>query len=283
MASSTPIMAIDDIVNSRARAASMSAPFCSRHETLTIGDTFKSVELKLMKTAIVIGVGPDRGLGAQLCKRFAASGLHVIVAGRTKSAIEAVASEIAASGGEATAMVADATSEKDIVALFDRAGAELELAIYNAGNNTPGRIVEMDAAYFEQSWRVVCFGGFLFGREAVKRMLPNKAGTLLFTGASASLRGRSGFGAFNASKAALRTLAQAMAKEYAPDGIHVGHVVVDGAIAGDKIFNRFPDAASREDALVSIEGIVDAFEFLYRQPPRAWSFELDVRTFKEKW
>jgi NAD(P)-dependent dehydrogenase (short-subunit alcohol dehydrogenase family) len=237
----------------------------------------------MMKTAVVIGVGPDRGLGAQLCKRFAGNGLHVIVAGRTQSTIDVVTKEIASSGGKATAVVADATDEKDIVALFDRAGTELELAIYNAGNNTPGRIVEMDAAYFEQSWRVVCFGGFLFGREAVKRMLPGKNGTLLFTGASASLRGRAGYGAFNSSKAALRTLAQAMAKEYAADGIHVGHVVVDGAIAGDKIFQRFPDAASREDSLVSIEGIVDAFEFLYRQPQRAWSFELDVRTSREKW
>ena len=94
-----------------------------------------------MKTAIVIGVGPDRGLGAQLCKRFAAGGLNVIVAGRTKSAIEAVAGEIVSSGDKATAVVADTTSEADVVALFDRAGTELDLAIYNAGNNTPGRIV----------------------------------------------------------------------------------------------------------------------------------------------
>jgi len=141
----------------------------------------------------------------------------------------------------------------------------------------------MEASYFEQSWRVVCFGGFLFGREAVRRMVPQRSGTLLFTGASASLRGRSGYGAFNSAKAGLRTLAQAMAKEYAADGIHVGHVVVDGAIAGDKIFQRFHDAAKREESLVSIEGIVDAFAFLYRQPPRAWSFEVDVRTSKEKW
>ena len=236
-----------------------------------------------MTTAIVIGVGPDRGLGAQLCKRFAADGRKVIVAGRTKSAIEAVANGIVSAGGQAVPFVADATSEADIVALFDAAGAELELAIYNAGNNTPGRVAEMDAEYFERSWRVACFGGFLFGREAVRRMLPNKAGTLLFTGASASLRGRAGYGAFNSAKAGLRALAQAMAKEYAADGIHVGHVVVDGAIAGDKIFQRFPDAAGREDALVSIEGIVDAFAFLHRQPPRAWSFEVDVRTSKEKW
>jgi NAD(P)-dependent dehydrogenase (short-subunit alcohol dehydrogenase family) len=236
-----------------------------------------------MKTAVVIGVGPDRGLGAQLCKRFAADGLKVIVAGRTRSAIEAVAGNIASAGGEAIPVVADATKETDIVALFDRAGAELDLAIYNAGNNTPGRIAEMEGDYFERSWRVACFGGFLFGREAVRRMVPKRAGTILFTGASASLRGRAGFGAFNSAKAGLRALAQAMAKEYAADGIHVGHVIVDGAIAGEKIFQRFPDAAGREDSLVSIEGIVDAFAFLYRQPPRAWSFEVDVRTNKEKW
>jgi NAD(P)-dependent dehydrogenase (short-subunit alcohol dehydrogenase family) len=236
-----------------------------------------------MKTAIVIGVGPDRGLGAQLCKRFATEGLKVIVAGRTLAALEAVAADIEKSGGQAVPLVADATRESDIVALFDAAGDELDLAIYNAGNNTPGKIIEMEADYFEKAWRVVCFGGFLFGREAVRRMVPKKTGTLLFTGASASLRGRPGFGAFNSAKAGLRTLAQAMAKEYAPDGIHVAHVVVDGAIAGDKIINRFPDAASRQDGLISIDGIVDGFAFLYRQPERAWSFELDVRTSREKW
>src|SRR5215475_7578017 len=237
----------------------------------------------MVKTAIVIGVGPDRGLGAQLCKRFAADGLKVIVAGRTLSALQAVADDIAKAGGTALPIVADATKESDIVALFDAAGDDLDLAIYNAGNNTPGRIADMEADYFEKAWRVVCFGGFLFGREAVRRMIPKRSGKLLFTGASASLRGRAGYGAFNSAKAGLRTLAQAMAKEYAPEGIHVGHVVVDGAIAGDKIFQRFPNAASREESLISIEGIVDAFAFLYRQPPRAWSFEVDVRTFKEKW
>jgi NAD(P)-dependent dehydrogenase (short-subunit alcohol dehydrogenase family) len=236
-----------------------------------------------MGTAIVIGVGPDQGLGAQLCKRFAAEGLNVLVAGRTKSALDAVVADIVAAGGRAASFVADATKESDIVALFDQAGSDLELAIYNAGNNTPGKIIDMEADYFEQSWRVVCFGGFLFGREAVRRMVPKAVGTLLFTGASASLRGRTGYGAFNSSKAGLRTLAQAMAKEYASDGIHVGHVVVDGAIGGEKIRKRFPDAANREDRLISIEGIVDGFVFLYRQPRRAWSFELDVRTSHENW
>ena len=141
-----------------------------------------------MKTAIVIGVGPDRGVGARLCKRFAADGLKVIVAGRTLFALQAVVDDITKAGGAAVPFVADATREGDIVALFDAAGDNLDLAIYNAGNNTPGKIIEMDADYFENAWRVVCFGGFLFGREAVRRMVPKKTGTLLFTGASASLR-----------------------------------------------------------------------------------------------
>lgn len=236
-----------------------------------------------MKTAVVIGVGPERGLGAQLCKRFAADGLRVIIAGRTQAAVDLLAQEIVRSGGQAVPIVADATSENDTRKLFDAAGDDLDLAIYNAGNNTPGKIIDMEASYFEQSWRVVCFGGFLFGREALGRMLPKKRGTILFTGASASLRGRPNYGAFNSAKAGLRTLAQAMAKEYAEDGIHVGHVVVDGAIAGDKIFNRFPDAASREESLISIEAIVNTFAFLYSQPARGWSFEVDVRTSRERW
>ena len=238
-----------------------------------------------MRKAVVIGVGPDRGLGAQLCKRFAAEGLHVLVAGRTQSALDAVAADIITGGGQATAVVADATQEADVTALFDQAGDGIELAIYNAGNNTPGRIVDMDAKYFEQGWRVVCFGGFLFGREAVRRMLRGGGGSVLFTGASASLRGRAGFGAFNSAKAGLRALAQAMAKEYGREGIHVGHVVVDGAIDGDKIHSRFPDAASRfgKDGLISVAGIVDAFVYLHRQPRAAWSFEVDLRTSQESW
>ena len=238
-----------------------------------------------MKTAVILGVGPDLGLGAQLCKRFAAEGLHVMVAGRTDASVEVVAEDIRSSGGAATGVVADATSEDDVRALFDRAGDELDLAIYNAGNNTPGRIIDMEADYFENSWRVGCFGGFLFGREAVRRMVPKGTGTVLFTGASASLRGRARFGAFNSAKGALRNLAQAMAKEYGADGIHVGHVVIDGPIAGDKIIKAFPEYAEKlgPEGMISIEGIVDGYVFLYRQPPRAWTFEIDVRTSKEQW
>ena len=241
------------------------------------------------KNAIVIGVGPEAGLGARLAERFASLGLTVFVAGRTQAQLDHVVKSITTNGGRATAVVTDATDEGAVRALFDQADAAasgaLEVAIYNAGNNTPGRIVDMEADYFERAWRVGCFGGFLFGREAVRRMLPQRRGTLLFTGASASLRGRANFGAFNAAKGALRNLAQAMAKEYGADYIHVGHVVIDGAIGGDKIIRGFPEYANRlgEEGMISLEGIVDAFQYLYKQPRNGWTFEVDVRTSQEKW
>ena len=193
-----------------------------------------------MKTAIVSGVGPLEGLGAQLCVRFASLGLHVVVAGRTQAKLDAVVDAIGGAGGSAQALIADATLEADTERLFEIAGSDLTVAIYNTGNNTPGRIADMSSEYFENSWRVCCFGGFLFGRAAINAFAGN-GGTLIFTGASASLRGRENFGAFNSSKGALRNLAQAMAKEYGRDGVHVGHVVVDGPIGGEKIKQGLPE------------------------------------------
>lgn len=239
-----------------------------------------------MDVAIVIGVGPAQGLGAGLCRRFAGHGFHVVAAGRTQARLDAVAAAIVADGGQASAIAADVTREADLVALFAQARAlgPLRLVIYNAGNNMPGTVAGMDAAYFEQAWRIGCFGAFVSAREALAAMA-GSGGTLLFTGASASLRGRANFGAFAAAKAALRTLAQAVAKEAGPQGIHVGHVIVDGVIDGDKAREKFPDYVARlgDEGLVSLEAIVDAYEFLWRQPPRGWTFELDLRTALESW
>ncbi|MEM7540472.1 MAG: SDR family NAD(P)-dependent oxidoreductase [Pseudomonadota bacterium] len=239
-----------------------------------------------MNTAIIMGVGPVDGLGGQLAKRFASLDLHVFIAGRTASSIDAVAADINAAGGKATAFKADATNETEVAELYTKAAAAgpVKLAIYNAGNNTPGALGEMSAEYFEASWRICCLGGFLFGREAIKHMR-GTGGALLFTGASASLRGRPNFGAFNSSKAALRVMAQAMAKEYGPEQVHVGHVVVDGAINGEKIKEGYPEFAEQlgEDGLIDLSAIVDAFEYLYQQPKRGWSFEVDVRTAIENW
>ncbi len=240
-----------------------------------------------ISTAIILGVGPEDGLGAALCKRFALLGKHILVAGRTKSKLDKVVSNIEANAGKATAFVTDSTCETQIKNLFDAANkiGPVDVAIYNVGNNFPGRIVGMDAEYFEAAWKACCFGGFLFGREAIRRMQSNNAGTILYTGASASLRGRAGFSAFNASKTALRTLAQAMAKEVGPEGIHVGHVVIDGLINGEKAHANYSDYAEQlgDEGMISIEGIVDAYEYLYKQPKTAWTFEVDVRTANENW
>jgi NAD(P)-dependent dehydrogenase (short-subunit alcohol dehydrogenase family) len=240
-----------------------------------------------MNKALVIGVGPEKGLGASIAARFAREGLHVFVAGRTAQSLEQLVQKIRSAGGTATAVVADATQEGQVQALFDQvyaAEGRLEVAVYNTGNNTPGTVTEMDASYFEHAWRVCCFGGFLFGREAARRMLP-EGGTLIFTGASASLRGRAGFAAFNSAKAALRNLAQAMAKELGPKGLHVGHVVVDGGIDGDKLRKGRPEMVQRfgEERLIDLSGLADAYWFLHQQPPRAWTFELDMRSKLEPW
>jgi NAD(P)-dependent dehydrogenase (short-subunit alcohol dehydrogenase family) len=236
-------------------------------------------------TAVVIGVGAERGLGATLCRRFANQALHVCVGGRTPSKIDRVAEQIRKEGGAATAIEADATSEESVIDLFRRAEAigPVDLAIYNAGNNMPGDLLTMEADFFERCWRVGCFGGFLFGREAARRMKPRGKGTILFTGASASMRGKPYFAAFTAAKGGLRNFAQSMAREFGPLGIHVGHVVVDGGIAGDRIEKGRPEFATAkgEEGLVDLGGIADLYEILYRQPRTAWSHEIDVRTFKE--
>ena len=237
--------------------------------------------------AIVVGVGPEAGLGGALCKRFAQEGMHVFVGGRTPAKVEAVAQSIRKAGGTATPVPGDTTSEKDVLALFDRAEAEgrgqLDLVVYNAGNAVLGALHDMETRVFEDAWRVGCLGGFLVGREAVRRMLPRGGGTVLFTGATASVRGRANTTAFAAAKAALRSLAQSMARAYGPQGIHVAHVVVDGGIAGDKIIKGIPQFAQAmgEDGLISLDGLADAYWYLYRQPKTAWTHELDLRTFKE--
>ena len=240
-----------------------------------------------MNVCVVLGVGPADGLGARLCQRFAGLDMHVYVAGRTRSKLDKVVELIQADGGQANARVCDATDEAQVVDLFAQASeiGSLALAIYNVGNNTPGNILDMQAEYFLQSWKSGCYGGFLLAREAMRHMQDNGSGTILFTGASASLRGKANFGAFNSAKAALRTLAQALAKEAGPLGIHVGHVIVDGAINGDKIRSNFPEYADRlgDDGMNNLDTIVDAYEYLFKQSKVGWSFEVDLRTAIESW
>jgi len=239
----------------------------------------------MTKSAVIIGVGPLRGLGAVLAQAVAREGLHVVVAGRSQDKLDAVSEAINQAGGKATAVVCDTTAEAQVIELVNRAEAigPLALAIYNAGNNMPGDFLEMEADYFDQCYRVGLFGGFLFSREALRKMTPRGEGCLIFTGASASMRGKPWFAAFAAAKGGLRNLAQSLAREFQPKGIHVGHVVIDGGIYGEKIETRVPDWYEEKGAegLIGLEGIADAYLYLYRQPRNAWTHELDLRTHLE--
>lgn len=237
------------------------------------------------ETAVIIGVGPIDGLGGELCRQAAASGLHVIVAGRTDAKISSVADAITSAGGHASAIVTDTTIETQVVSLFEQAEAigPVSLAIFNAGNNMPGEFVDMQADYFERAWRVGCFGGFLFAREALKAMLPRSSGSLLFTGASASLRGKAGFAAFTSAKAGLRTMAQSLARAYGPKGIHVAQVFIDGGINGERLRTKMPARFDElgEDRFIGLQGLADIYMYLHRQPRNAWTHEIDVRTHLE--
>jgi len=240
-------------------------------------------------TAAIVGVGAERGVGAALARRFAAEGYHVLVAGRTPEKIAAVARRIGAAGGSAEAVAVDTTREDEVVRLFDRAMSPgdgrdpADVVIFNAGNNQRIDFRELSAEQFEQFWRVGCFGGFLVGREAARRLAPLGRGTIIFTGASASLRGKPGFAHFAAAKAGLRMIAQSMAREYGPLGLHVAHVVIDGGVRGDRLLSRRPTLIEErgEDGLLGIEAIADTYWNIHRQQRSAWTHEVDVRPFRE--
>jgi NAD(P)-dependent dehydrogenase (short-subunit alcohol dehydrogenase family) len=236
-----------------------------------------------MAEAIVFGVGASAGLGGALCRRFARANLGVLAAGRTQAKLDGVVGEITRAGGRASSILCDVTSESDVRKAFDEAGAPPKVVVYNAGNAMVRPLLEMDAGFFEEAWRVGCLGGFLVGREAARRMVPAGGGALLFTGATASLRARPPFTAFASAKAALRALAHGLAREFAPQGLHVAHVVVDGMIEGDQLLSRFPGAKERagEDGMLHPDAIADAYFALYAQPRSAWTLELDLRPYKE--
>lgn len=237
-------------------------------------------------TAIVIGVGAENGVGGALCRRIGRGGLHVLVGGRTREKIERVAAGVRSAGGQATPVVMDATRSADVERIFDaaeEAGSVPELVVYNAGNNQFSPLLEMSDAFFEDLWRLCCFGGFLTGREAARRMVPASGGSLLFTGATASLRARPPFTAFASAKAALRAVAHGMAREFGAQGLHVGHVVIDGVIDGDMVNGRMPVIKERlgAEGMLQVDEIADAFWMLHCQPKSTWTLELDLRPFKE--
>ena len=240
-----------------------------------------------MGGAIVFGVGAEAGLGGALCRRFANEGLAVFAVGRTQAKLEAVAAQISRSGRRAHAVAADVTEARDIAAAFDavekETGAPPELVVYNAGNMAAGQIAEMTDDFFEASWRVCAFGAFLCGREAARRMAPRGSGSLIFTGATSSLRSRPPFIAFAAAKAAERAVAHGLARELGPRGVHVAHVIVDGVIDGELVNTRAPQIKEKlgADGMISIDALADTYWMLHTQPRSAWTLELDLRPYKE--
>ena len=220
-----------------------------------------------MKRIAVIG-GAGEGLGAALGRRFAAGGFEAVLCSRSNN--EKV----------------DLSNESEVVALFDRleARAPVEVAVFNASAMHRGSILDTRAETFEKVWRVACYAGFLFGREAAKRMAPRGKGTILFTGASASLRGSANFAAFAAAKGGLRQVAQSMARELGAKGIHVAHVVIDGLIDNrrtrERVGERLKDLPA--DGMLATDAIADLFWQLHAQPRSAWTFEADLRPWAEK-
>jgi NAD(P)-dependent dehydrogenase (short-subunit alcohol dehydrogenase family) len=201
--------------------------------------------------------------------------------------LDTAVAAIAASGSRAFAKVCDLRDEEAVGELFDDVAAECgvpDLVVYNAGAQYRESILKTRGDMFEKVWRLSCFGGFLVGREAARRMLSRGSGTVIFTGATASTRGGANFAAFASAKFALRALAQSMARELGPQGIHVAHVVIDGAIDMPRIHKLFPDLAERtpEDGLLKPDDIASSYVAIHKQPRSAWTFELDLRPWAEK-
>ena len=240
------------------------------------------------RSAVVLGVGPTRGLGAAIARRFAREGFRVTVMGRSEEKIAAALADLKAAGADAEAVVGDVTDEaavRRVVAGAERADAPLEAAIFNAGGNWPRPFRDMDAEFLESMWRVNALAGFFFAKAALDVMLPRQRGVILFTGASGSLRGKAMFGGFAQAKAALRALAQTAAREFGPQGIHVAHVVVDGGIDGDRLNGFLPNLKDERgpDGLLDPDAIAENYWTLFQQPRSAWTHELDVRPWVESW
>ncbi len=239
------------------------------------------------ESAIIIGAGASDGVGGALARQFADNGLHAIIVGRTPEKVQKIADEITASGGSAEGVRADVTSEADQDALFALAAERGPVAavLYNAGNNAIIPFEQLDADTLESFWRVGCFGAFLTAKRTIPLLRDQGKGSLFFTGASGSMRGKPNFAHFASMKAGLRMLAQSLAREYGPQGVHVAHFVIDGVIDGEMVRSRFGEYLEQlgEDGCLKPEAIAEAFWHVHTQHRSAWTHELDLRPFKENW
>ncbi len=237
---------------------------------------------------VVLVVGAGDATGGAVARRFAREGYIACVTRRTADKLEPLVARIRADGGEAHGFGSDARSEEAVVALvaqIERDIGPIEVAVFNVGGNVRFSITETTERVYRKVWEMGCLAGFLVGREAAKVMLPREQGTILFTGATASLRGAAGFSAFAGAKHGLRALSQSMARELGPKGIHVAHVVIDGAIDTAFIQERFPDRYALKDrgGILDPDAIAEAYWNLHRQPRNAWTYEQDLRPWIEPW
>src|SRR5260370_4565356 len=242
----------------------------------------------MAEKASVLVVGAGDATGGAIARRFAREGLIACVARRNGEKLQSLVAEIEAQGGEAHAFGVDAREEDEVVSLFEtieRDVAPLDVVVFNIGANVNFPIRETTARVYRKVWEMACFAGFLTGREAARKMTPRGRGTIVFTGASSSIRGRSGFAAFTGAKHALRALAQSMAKELGPAGVHVAHVVIDGAIDTPWIRENFPERAALkpQDGILDPDAIAEMYWVLHKQPRSAWTHEIDLRPWMENW
>src|SRR5882757_546805 len=231
--------------------------------------------------AWIAGVGASAGLGAAVARRFAAAGLIVALTGRNTERLRAVTAEIVGAGGQAYALPGDVSSADDVRRLIAAVAAlgPLRVAVFNAGNAVRGTPLELSPEQFESTWRGSTYAGFLFAREVLPGLIAAGGGSLLFTGATASLRGRGPFVAFASAKAGLRSIAQSAAREYGPQGVHVAHVVIDGGIDGERLRTNAPHriAEAGAEGLLHPDAIAETYWQLHRQHRSAWTHELDLR------
>jgi short-subunit dehydrogenase len=234
----------------------------------------------------VIGAGD--ATGGAIARRFASGGYTVCVTRRDATKLQPLVDSIRAAHGNAHGFASDARKEQDVIALVERIENDIgaiEVLVFNVGVNARASILDETAERYFKIWETDCLAAFLNGREVAKRMVARGRGTILFTGATASLRGSANFAAFAGAKAALRALAQSMARELGPRNIHVAHVVVDGGIDTEFIRTNFPEryALKEQEGILNPEHIAENYWYLHQQPRDAWTFELDLRPWMERW
>jgi len=246
----------------------------------------------MSERGVCLVIGAGAGVGGAVARAFAAEGLAVVMTRRPRNLdqLEAMAAEIRADGGEAHALGVDARDEAEMTALFDRVEREigpLEVVVFNIGANVHFTIRETTTRVYSKVWEMAALAGFLTGREAARVMTPRGRGTVLFTGATASVRGREGFSAFAGAKHALRALAQSMARELGPQGIHVAHVLCDGAIDGvftrERMGDEGADDRLAKGEILDPDEIARNYVWLHNQGRSAWTFEMDLRPWTETW